>query len=240
MTDPATADHPTALPVGRRTAWGRALGMTGVLWLVLGVGCFGLAASAIHRRMGTSVHAAFVLDMVFVVGFLTVTAVTLLWLPRTGRTLTDLGWRRPARRWAWVAGVTFGVLWAALSYAAGGDPTSTAWQRIPMVLAGPVLAFGEEVARAFMLDHLHRATVARWVQVLVGGLAMGSYHGVIGGHFTPTYMVSSVVMFTILSAIYVWGGRSLMPVLVGHALPHVLADPSLTQGILVGLRAMGG
>ncbi len=239
MRTTTTSDTST-LALGAGTAWGRALGMTAVLWLVLGLGCFGFGASYVHDNAGVDVQAAFLLDIVFVAGFLVVTAITLVWHRRTGGTLADLGWRRPTTTSALVVGVVFGVLWAALTFARGGDPLAMPWQRWPMILAGPVLAFGEEVARAFMLHNLHRARVPVWLQIVFGGVAMGSYHGFVGGHYTITYAISSFIMFALLSALYVWGRRSLTPVLVGHALPHMLADPVLTQGILHGVRAMGG
>lgn len=238
-----TAGHAPVRPTSllpARVAWLRTLGMAAVLWLVMGVACFGVGASAIHARFGTSVHAAFLLDMLFAVACLALTAITVWWLRRTGSTVADLGWRRPTTRAALVAAVVFGVLWTALSYSAGGDPWDLSWQRIPMVVAGPILALGEETARAFIIRNLHLARVPVWAQIVVAGLVMGSYHGVVGGHFTLVYTISSFVMFTLLSALYVWGRRSLTPVLLAHALPHVLGDPSLTQGILFGLQAMGG
>ena len=233
-----TPPTPPPHPIPASTAWLRAGGMGFILWMVLGIACFGIGATEVYERLGTSIHAAFVLDMIFVAGFLLVAAVTITWQRRTGGTLADLGWRRPFRKRAMVAAVIFGVLWTALTYAEAGDPLTTAWQRIPMILAAPVLAFGEEVARACLMDSLHRGGVSVWLQILVGGVVMASYHGFIGGNYSVTYAISSFVMFGLLSRIYVWGGRSLTPVLVGHALPHLLGDPSLTQGILIGLEAM--
>lgn len=225
-------------PLSATTAWARALGMTALLWLVLGLGCFALGVQLVHDRLGTSVQAAFVLDIVFVAGMLLMAGLTLWWQRRTGGSFADLGWRRPTTRWAMVAAVVFGVLWSALTYARGGDPWAMPWQRLPMILFAPVIALGEESARAFILQHLHRGGVPAWLQIVVGGIAMGSYHGFVGGHYTIMYAISSFVMFALLSALYVWGRRSLTPVLLAHALAHMLADPSLTQGILHGLEAM--
>lgn len=237
MTETRT-DITRRIPV--RTAWLRAVAMTLVLWVVLGLGGFTLSARAVYQRWGTTVHAAFILDMAFVALFLVVAGITIWWQRRTGGSLADLGWRRPTRTGALIAAAVFGVAWTALSYAGGGNPMDRSWQRIPMVLAGPVLSFGEEIARAFIVQNLHRGGVPAWLQIIIGGVAMGGYHGLVGGHFTITYALSSFVMFSVLTAMYIYGRRSLTPVLIAHALPHVLGDPSLTQGILVGVKALGG
>ena len=50
-------------------------------------------------------------------------------------------------------------------------------------------------------------------------------------------MVSSFVLFGVLSVIYVYGGRSLTPVYIAHAMAHFLGDPALMQGVLYGVGA---
>ena len=65
---------------------------------------------------------------------------------------------------------------------------------------------------------------------------MALYPGVVGHSVWPSYMVASFFLFGILSAIYVYGGRSLTPVFIAHAMTHFLGDPVLMQGILYGVR----
>ncbi len=220
-------------------AWGRVVGMTGVLWLALGVAGFGVGTRWVYARHQDTVAGAFALDLAFLAGALAVVAVVGAWQRRLGETFVELGWGAPTRTRAVVAAVGFGLLWTALSYSRGGDPLAWSWQRPIMMVIGVVLALAEEVARAFVLTQLHRAGVPAWAQVVVGGVVMGSYHGLVGLHYSVTYAVSSVVMFAILSAIYVWGRRSLTPVVIGHSLPHVLGDPELTRMILTGLGHLG-
>jgi hypothetical protein len=67
---------------------------------------------------------------------------------------------------------------------------------------------------------------------------MGSYHGVLGWHYSVLYAVSSAVLFGLISILFVLGKRSLTPGFVAHALSHLLGDPTLTEGILQGILAL--
>ena len=186
------------------------------------------------------VFAAFLLSIGFAVLIGCVVIGIVLWQRAHGETLSDLGWRRPTTRTALVLGVVYGVAWAALSYARGGNPAMWTWERLPMALIGIFLAFGEELAvRGFVLEHLRRGGVPTWLQVVVSAIGMGSYHGVLGWHYSVLYAVSSAVLFGLVSVLFVIGKRSLTPGLVAHGLSHVLGDPTLTEGILQGILALG-
>ena len=124
-----------------------------------------------------------------------------------------------------------------MSYMRGGDPLAFPWQRPIMMSVGLVLAFAEEIAvRGLILDRLARCGTSRLIQIVVTAGIMALYHGVVGHSVWPSYMVASFFLFGILSAIYVYGGRSLTPVFIAHAMTHFLGDPVLMQGILYGVR----
>ena len=232
-------DDPTRATLSPRTAWLRVLLISLVLWLVLGVGCFGFGAQIVAQRLGHDVPAAFVLDLVFLAGALVIIAVVVGWQRAHGETIRDLGWGAPTRKSAIVIGVAYGLLWTASSYARGGNPLAWTWQRPVMALIGLVLAFGEEIAvRGFLMEQLRRGGVATWVQVVTSGLVMGVYHGIIGGSYSIPYAVASTVLFGLVSVIYVFGRRSLTPGYIAHATTHVLGDPTLIQGILYGVLAL--
>ena len=234
---------PTTTPPSTRTlppahAWRNAIGVSVLLWVVLGVGCFGIGAQTVADHYGSSVGGAFVLDLIFLAGVLIVIAAVLGWQRAHGETLRELGWRRPTTGTALAVGIVFGLAWTASGYARGGDPLAFTWQRPVMAVIGVALAFGEEVAvRGFFLEQLRRGGVRTWVQVVASGLMMGVYHGVIGLSFSPLYAVSSAVLFAVVSLIFVLGRRSLTPGLVAHSTTHVLGDPTLMQGILRGVLA---
>ncbi len=225
------------LPPGQ--AWGRVAAMAAILWVILGIGCFSFGSRWVHSTFGATIQGAFFLSLVFTAGALVVVVALRSWQRRLGETLSDIGWRRPTTRRAIAVGVLFGVLWTAMGYSRGGNPLELSWQRPIMMILGVYIAFAEEAARAFMLTQLHRARVPAILQIAVGGIVMGGYHGLIGLHFSPLYAAFSFIMFAVLSAIYVWGRRSLTPVVIGHSLTHVLGDPELMRSILVGLGYLG-
>lgn len=225
-------------PISAATAWRNALGVALGLWVVLGVGCFGVGSQLVADRYGHSLQGAFILDLVFLAGVLVVIAGVVGWQRAHGETIRDLGWLAPTRRIAVVVAVAYGLAWTASSYAQGGDPFAWSWQRPVMALIGLVLAFGEELAvRGLFLEQLRRGRVPTWVQVVASGLVMGVYHGVLGGHFVVSYAIASTVLFGLVSMIFVFGRRSLTPGLVAHAMTHLLGDPVLIQGILFGVLA---
>ena len=94
-----------------------------------------------------------------------------------------------------------------------------------MMAIGLVLAFSEEIAvRGLILDRLERCGSSRLLQIVITAAVMGVYHGIVGHHIWPSYMLSSFILFGVLSIFYVYGGRSLTPVYVAHAMTHFLGD----------------
>jgi len=224
-------------PLSSTAAWREVALTAGVLWLVLGGACFFLGAQSIYDRWGTSLNAAFVLDIVFLIGCLAVIVFVLWRQHRQGEGIAELGWGRPVRTPVIVIAVVYGLAWTAMSYMRGGDPLAFPWQRPIMMAVGLVLAFAEEIAvRGLILDRLARCGTSRLIQIVVTAGIMALYHGVVGHSVWPSYMVASFFLFGILSAIYVYGGRSLTPVFIAHAMTHFLGDPVLIQGILYGVR----
>ena len=225
-------------PLSSTAAWREVALTAGVLWLVLGGACFFLGAQSIYDRWGTSLNATLVLDVVFLIGCLAVIGFVFWRQRRQGEGIVELGWGRPVRMPVIVIAVVYGLAWTTMSYMRGGDPLAFPWQRPIMMAIGLVLAFAEEIAvRGLILDRLARCGTSRIIQIVVTAGIMAVYHGVVGHSVWPSYMVSSFVLFGVLSVIYVYGGRSLTPVYIAHAMAHFLGDPALMQGVLYGVGA---
>ena len=225
-------------------AWRNALGITILLWLVLGLANFCLLTNYLAATMPHQVLlASFYLDLSFTVAVVIIIGCIILWQRRHGETLADLGWRRPTTKTAIIIGVIYGLLWVALSYARpepGAGPLVWSWERPIMMVLGLLLAFGEELAmRGFFMEQLRRGGVPTWLQVLACALVMGSYHGVIGFHYSVYYGISSAILFGLVAIIFVIGKRSLTPGLISHAMTHFLGDPALLMGILYGAINLG-
>lgn len=224
-----------------------ALGMAALCWLLLGVGNFWLLTQYLAGHFQHDLlFASFLLDLGFLAGILILIGVILLWQRAHGETLRDLGWGRPTRVIAIVIAVLFGLLWAASAYVNQGtgtfsDPFRLSWERPLMAVIGLVLAFGEELVwRGFFMEQLRRAGIPLGIAIPAAGILMGSYHGQIGSHFDVQYWISASVIFTLVGVIFWIGKRSLTPGYIAHAMSHLLGDPVLTQGILIGASYLSG
>ena len=242
--EPLTSTARPARSLPPLIAWRNALGITVVLWLLLGVVNFGVVTNYLAATMQHQVVlASLYLDISFAVAAAIIVGLIVLWQRRHGETLAELGWRRPTTLTAIITGIIFGALWVASTYLRpepGAGLFIWSWERPIMMVIGLFLAFGEELAmRGFFMEQLRRGGVPTWVQVVACAIVMGSYHGVIGFHYSLLYGISSAVLFGIVAIIFVIGKRSLTPGLISHAMAHFFGDPLLTMGILYGAIHLG-
>ncbi len=223
-------------------AWRNVLGATILAWLVIALPNFGFLTNLLARTMQHNlVLASFYLDLGFLGSTIIIIGLVFWWQHAHGETLADIGWRRHTTVLAIIIAIIFGALWTATSYLNtreyGLTFLSFPWERFIMAPLGIVLAFGEELLfRGFLMEQLRRAGVATWIQILVSGATIGSYHGLIGWNYSLKYAISAFVLFSIVALIHVIGKRSLTPNWLAHAMTHFFGDPSLTLGILVGAQ----
>jgi membrane protease YdiL (CAAX protease family) len=78
-----------------------------------------------------------------------------------------------------------------------------------------------------MMNQLHKIGSSKWVQVVVSALIFALYHTVWG--FNPFSFVLSVVYGLLLGGLFLWGKRSLTPVILGHSLVVLLSEPFATM-----------
>ncbi|MDQ6660268.1 MAG: CPBP family intramembrane metalloprotease [Chloroflexota bacterium] len=236
----------TAIPETRSLppliAWRNALGITLLGWFLLGLLNFCLLANYLASTLRNDLLlASFLLSVGFTVSAAIIVTLIIFWQRRHGETLADLGWRRPTTVLAIVVAVIYGALWTALSYYGQighgeGSFLAITWERVLMIPIGVFLAFTEELMfRGFFMEQLRRGGVPTWLQIIASGICIGSYHGVLGFHYSVTFAIYSAILFGILAAIFVLGKRSLTPNTIAHAMTHVFGDPFLTMGILYAI-----
>lgn len=225
-------------------AWRNVLGATAVAWLIIALPNFGFLTNYLARSMRYElVLASFYLDLSFLASSVIVIVLLFAWQRAHGETLADIGLGRPTTPLAVLLAILFGALWVATTYlnarTYGPGIQSFPWERFIMAPLGIVLALAEELLfRGFMMEQLRRAGVATWIQALVSGATIASYHGLIGWSYSLEYAISAFVLFSVLALIHVLGKRSLTPNWLAHALSHIFGDPSLTMGILVGAQVL--
>ena len=174
-------------------------------------------------------------------------AVTLIaaLLLRAGLSLGDLGLTRPATPQVWGAALALALLAAGL-IAAGplrGHATLREWSAYRVsggLLAGVAAGFGEEtVFRGFVISVLAWGGVGASVQVAGSAVLFGLAHagwGALGRRVSVRMALGAALPTMILGALYallyVWGGRSLAPVIVSHALTDCLIEPALLEAMI--------
>lgn len=236
------SEHHQAHPLTPLIAWRNVLGATIVGWLIIAFPNFGFLTNILARSMQHNlVLATLYLDLGFFVSTSIVIGLVYWWQHAHGETLADIGWGRPTTIQAIIIAIIFGTLWTATSYlntrGYGLSFLSFPWERLIMAPLGIVLALGEELLfRGFLIEQLRRAGVATWIQILVSGATIGSYHGLIGWNYSLEYAISGFILFSIVALIHVIGKRSLTPNWIAHAMTHFFGDPSLTLGILIGAQ----
>lgn len=155
-----------------------------------------------------------------------------VWLRRSGRTLADLGWKRPTTAAAIAAGALFGAAYAAYTLMipeVRANATELSLFKVYGAAVGVIAGVVEEIVfRGFVMTELDGAGAPPWLQVLISGVTFAMIH--IGFDFVG--MLSTFVMGVILALVYLWGGRSLTPVAVGHGLINAVIEPWLLLFII--------
>src|SRR5690348_17151998 len=192
------SEHYQARDLKPLIAWRNVLGATLVGWLIIALPNFGFLTDLLARTMQHDVAlASFYLDLGFLVSCVIVIGLIVWWQHAHGETLADIGWGRRTTLLAIIIAILFGALWTATSYlnarGYGFSFLSFPWERFIMAPVGIVLALGEELLfRGFLMEQLRRAGVATWIQILVSGATMGSYHGLIGWNYSLFYAISAL------------------------------------------------
>lgn len=231
---PPTAAGTARIPATR--AWFNVAVLTAGAVLVIGVPNFVLIPAAVAGRPLPEGSLWFLTTYAGCVAVLT--ALTLTWWRRTGRTLGDLGWGRPTTRVAVIGGVLFGLLWVGFSLMGVASVLgarvalgSVDLVRVAAAALGLVITVGEEILmRGVLMNELRRGGVSAALQILASGVAFAVYHNV--GQFSPLGLLPSLLVGCAWAGIFVLGRRSLTPGIVSHGIVNVAGEPFLAMMIL--------
>jgi membrane protease YdiL (CAAX protease family) len=176
----------------------------------------------------------------FSVAFLIILAVVYRMNKSTsiGEFLKSSGLGVPSGIGANIAGLILGILWALLflSSTLQFDPDANLTQINGFRILTALLAAGgalleDLITRSFMMNQLHKIGSSKWVQLIVPALIFALYHTV--WSFNPFSFVFSVVYGLLLGGLFLWGKRSLTPVILGHSLVVLLSEPFATMLIFL-------
>jgi membrane protease YdiL (CAAX protease family) len=152
--------------------------------------------------------------------------------------LKSSGLGAPSGIGANIAGLILGLLWGMLflSSILQFDPDANITQITGFRILTALLAAGgalleDLITRSFIMNQLHKIGSSKWVQVVIPALIFALYHTAWG--FNAFSFVFSVIYGLMLSGLFLWGKRSLTPVILGHSLVVLIAEPFATMLIFL-------
>jgi membrane protease YdiL (CAAX protease family) len=218
----------------KRTVW-RRISIVTLLLLVLVGPNFGPLPHLLRASLSLEGSITGVLIW-FWVAFLIILAVVYRMNKSTsiGAFLTSHGLGAPSGISANIAGLILGLLWALLflSSSLQFDPDANITQINGFRVLSALLAAGgalleDLITRSFIMNQLHKIGSSKWVQVVVSALIFALYHTIWG--FNPFSFVFSMVYGLLLGGLFLWGKRSLTPVILGHSLVVLISEPFATM-----------
>ena len=148
--------------------------------------------------------------------------------------LTSHGLGAPSGIGANIAGLILGLLWGMLFLTSifQFDPDANIAQINGFRILTALLAAGgalleDLITRSFVMNQLHKIGSSKWVQLTVSALIFALYHTIWG--FNPFSFVFSVVYGLMLGGLFLWGKRSLTPVILAHSLAVLISEPFATM-----------
>lgn len=222
----------------KSTVW-RNISIVTLLLLVLVGPNFGPLPHLFRERLSLEGSITGVLIW-FLVAFLIILSVAYKMNKSTsiGEFLKSSGLGASSGIGANIAGLILGVLWALLFFFSilQFDPNANLTQIngfriLTALLAASGTLLEDLITRSFMMNQLHKIGSSKWVQAVVPALIFTIYHTAWG--FNPFSFVFSVIYGLLLGGLFLWGKRSLTPVILGHSLVVLLSEPFATMLIFL-------
>lgn len=199
-----------------------------------------LHPGSLRAKAALKIAGSVVLEWASLAGILAVLHVQ-------GRSVADIGWRKPAAFWGWLAAGLVTLLYVGgLSIGPlAGSPFLSDWSvfRIATALSMGVSAgvCEEAIFRGFVMTQAKNAGLPTPVQIMLSAILFGLAHagwGGLSGQFNLMAFVGSVGATTVFgglfAAIYVASRRSLTPVIAAHAAIDLVIEPWLVMYALGG------
>ena len=219
----------------------RHLAIVSALLLLLIGPIFGPLPAFLGERFGIETAVVLML-FAFLVGFGIILTSILrfreIWSDSLGESLRKLGWGQPSRGAAIIAAVVVGLAWGALflSSTLQFDPdaalTELSLFRLAAILLAVLGAVLEDlITRGYVMNGLRQINVPSWGQLVLSALLFALYHTIWA--FNVFSFIFSMVFGLILGGLFLWGKRSLTPVIVAHVLPLIIAEPFASMLIFI-------
>lgn len=152
--------------------------------------------------------------------------------------MRSVGLGAPSGTAANIAGAVLGLLWGALflSSILQFDPNANIAQITGFRILAALLAAGgtlleDFLTRGYLMNQMQKISLPSWAQVVVSALIFALYHTLWG--FNVFSFIFSIVYGLLLSGLFIWGKRSLTPVILAHSLAVLISEPFATMMIFM-------
>lgn len=151
-----------------------------------------------------------------------------------GNWIHELGLGKPAPRAAILAGAIIGIAWGALLLTSAHQikPAANLWEvntfRVFVAMTAACATILEDiVTRGYLMNRLNQLGVPSWMQLLFSSGVFALYHTLWA--FNIAAFIASMVFGLVLAGLFLWGNRSLTPVILAHALAVLISEPFATK-----------
>lgn len=221
------------MEVSERSVIQRHLGIVAVLLVLLIGPIFGPVPDFLAGRFGLET-AVLIMLLTFVIGFSIILAVIFgfneLGPDSLREKLGSLGWGKPTRLAAVIVAVIAGLAWgglflsSTLQFMPDANLAELSLFRLVAVLIAAFGAILEDlITRGYVMNSLRRINIPNWGQLLLSALLFALYHTIWG--FNVFSFIFSLLFGLILGGLFLWGKRSLTPVVIAHVLPIIISEP---------------
>ncbi len=149
-----------------------------------------------------------------------------------GLSFADLGFNRPGTLVAWIVVLAVQALLFAVELRGPigtvGDRFNT-YALYSAFMIGVTAAFSEELFfRGFLMETLRRGGFSNWYQVAISALLFGAAHltYIPKDVYGWTIPVGTAIVGAFWSWVYIWGKRSLWPVITAHFINDFVVLPA--------------
>lgn len=211
----------------------RHLAVVAVLLLLLIGPIFGPLPRFLRERFGIETAVVLML-FAFVAGFSIILTVIFRFSEMRSDSLREklgrFGWGQPSRLAAIIVAVIAGLAWGALFLSStlqlnpDANLSELSLFRLAAIL---IAAFGviqeDLITRGYLMNGLRQINIPNWGQIVLSALLFALYHSIWA--FNVFSFIFSLIFGLILGGLFLWGKRSLTPVIVAHLLPVVISEP---------------
>ncbi len=219
------------LVLNRNNIWSR-LGIVTLLLLLLVGPNFGPIPEMLHQRLSLETSVIGML-VSFWIGFCIIIAVILRL--SGGVTLRELlqytGLGVRSKLSANLTGLVVGILWGVLLLTSifQFDPDANiavinGYRILVAIIAATGALLEDVITRGYLMNEMQQLSVPNWAQALISAAIFALYHTVWAG-FDIFAFIFSIVYGLILAGLFLWGNRSLTPVILGHSIAVLIGEP---------------